>query len=310
MGQLFSQNPLERVTVTYHTPPPTPPPRHIEYIMDIEPFPDDILLLILSYVPAEDLMNSCRLVNQRWKELVDSPTVWRLKCENEGVANIRQVAEMCYDVPWQTVSWGRPFSRNLLRNPCGTEGRKYWRLQDGGDGWVIESNHSPLEGAESQTCFVTSYFWCIKRQYIDLLQEGLWEHFLDVHQPVICISDWYAGRRDCACIYEIEVQLLAADKKTVIQEFSKRPDPIPRWNDAKYRQITHEFRNYGPGVRYVVFMHKGKDIQFWKGWYGVRVTNSSVTLKCDSLEPCCPSLESHSLDCLAAHTSNCCEAAH
>lgn len=41
-------------------------------------------------------------------------------------------------------------------------------------------------------------------------------------------------------------------------------------------QTTYVFQNYGPGVRYVRFTHGGKDTQFWAGWYGVRLTDSSV----------------------------------
>lgn len=43
-------------------------------------------------------------------------------------------------------------------------------------------------------------------------------------------------------------------------------------------QVTHTFKNYGKGVRYVQFVHGGKDTQFWAGWYGIRVTNSCVEI--------------------------------
>lgn len=43
-------------------------------------------------------------------------------------------------------------------------------------------------------------------------------------------------------------------------------------------QVTHVFKNYGKGVRYVRFVHGGKDTQFWAGWYGIRVTNSCVEI--------------------------------
>ncbi|KAM9323935.1 F-box only protein 27-like [Gastrophryne carolinensis] len=178
-------------------------------------------------------------------------------------------------------------SSNLLRNPCGTEQLQHWKvLENGGDGWGVENNRTVLEGAEHQTCFVTSFDWCKKGQVIDLVKEGLTGHFLDKHQPVICISDWYAGRNDCGCVYEIEVQLLAADGKTVIQTFTKKPDPIPCENDQKYKQVYHEFHGYGSGVRYVNFTHRGKDTKFWKGHYGARITNSSVKLKCNIADLC------------------------
>lgn len=43
-------------------------------------------------------------------------------------------------------------------------------------------------------------------------------------------------------------------------------------------QISHTFQNYPPGVRYIWFQHGGQDTQFWAGWYGIRVTNSSITI--------------------------------
>lgn len=90
--------------------------------------------------------------------------------------------------------------------------------------------------------------------------------------------DRYAPRWDCGSEYEICVQLLGAKKKHVLKTF--RPDKVTfqQWNDQKWSQVTHVFKNYGRGVRYIRFMHGGKDTQFWAGWYGIRVTNSSVEI--------------------------------
>ncbi|KAG9478261.1 hypothetical protein GDO78_013318 [Eleutherodactylus coqui] len=198
MGQGGSQKspPSPRPTSARDLRPRTsqhslPSLRQVYFFMDLEPFPDEIHLLILSFVPARDLLLRCRRVSQRWKRLVDSPSLWRIKCEREHRREILRAAEMCQDFSWPKVYLKKPFSRNLLRNPCGTEQLDHWSAVHGGDEWRVEDNHSVLEGAESQTCFVTSFEWCEKSQVIDLLQEGLWEHFLDVHQPVICISDWW-----------------------------------------------------------------------------------------------------------------------
>ncbi|XP_053577578.1 F-box only protein 27 [Bombina bombina] len=255
--------------------------RQVLFLMDLEPLPDDLLRVILSFLPPRDLIMRCRLVSRRWKGLVDSPTLWRIKCERERKAEILQAAHVYPRINWQRFCLKEPLSRNLIRNPCGEDGLTHWDFVNGGDGWVVEDNHGILQGAGSQTCFVTSFFWCQKTQIIDLLKEGLDEGFLDLHQPEICISDWYAGRQDCGCIYEIQVQLLARDRVTVITEFTQRPEPIPQWNDSTYKQVCHVFRTYGRGVHFVRFTHRGKDTQFWKGNYGARITNSSVTIKCN-----------------------------
>ncbi|KAG8552748.1 hypothetical protein GDO81_003032 [Engystomops pustulosus] len=165
MGQGGSQElPSLRSTVN--------PEPQVEFFMDLEPFPDDILVMILSFVQERDLILHCRWVSRRWKHLVDAPSLWRIKCERERRREILHAAEMCPDFQWQRACLKNPFSRNLLRNPCGTG-------------------------------------------------------------------------------------------------------------------VSHEFQQYGPGVRYVNFTHKGKDTQFWKGWYGPRISNSSVTLKRGGdMEPC------------------------
>ncbi|EDL81110.1 similar to F-box protein 44 (predicted), isoform CRA_d [Rattus norvegicus] len=43
-------------------------------------------------------------------------------------------------------------------------------------------------------------------------------------------------------------------------------------------QVSHTFSNYPPGVRYIWFQHGGVDTHYWAGWYGPRVTNSSVII--------------------------------
>ncbi|KAM4640531.1 F-box only protein 27-like isoform 1-T2 [Discoglossus pictus] len=254
----------------------------VQFFMDLEPLPDELLEIVLSLLPSRELITQCRLVSKRWKRLVDSPTIWRIKCERESRTEVLRAASICPDIPWKKVCLKEPLSRNLLHNPCGAEGLHHWEFIHGGDGWVVENNRVPLEGARCQTSFVTSFFWCQKSQLIDLLKEGLWETFLDNCQPQICISDWFAGRKDCGCKYEIHVQLLAIDRETVLREYTTRPDPIPQWSDQRYHQVSYVFRRYGRGVRFVRFTHKGKDTQFWKGFYGARITNSSVTVKCDN----------------------------
>lgn len=44
-------------------------------------------------------------------------------------------------------------------------------------------------------------------------------------------------------------------------------------------QVSHTFTDYGPGLSYVSFEHGGQDTKFWDGWFGVRVTGSSVTVE-------------------------------
>ncbi|XP_070806331.1 F-box only protein 27-like isoform X1 [Pituophis catenifer annectens] len=266
--------------------PGAPPP-------DWPRLPNEVLALILSWLPPETLATRCRLVCRRWRDLLDGPAVWKLQWRREPAMRAAlEAAGRCPRLRWSRLAVRRPLGRNLVRNPCGRDHFQHWTVQIPGwnDGWNVEESRAPLEGAEAQTCFASSFGWCQKEQMIDLLKEGFWRDLLDTYQPDIVVSDWWGGRQDCGCEYELYVVLLAANKKRKIDVFEAKPDPIPQWNDASYQKVTHTFRRYGPGVRYILFRHRGKDTQFWAGHYGARVTNSSVIIRfssesAESLEP-------------------------
>uniref|UniRef100_A0A3B5MCH4 FBA domain-containing protein n=1 Tax=Xiphophorus couchianus TaxID=32473 RepID=A0A3B5MCH4_9TELE len=159
------------------------------------------------------------------------------------------------------------------KNPRAEEFRGWRILDEGGDQWKIEGTMVQHSNPAVKKNYVTSYL-CRKQQLINLREEGYSPSFMDEFQPHIRISD-YAPRWDCGSIYEICVQLLN-DEQDVLKEFSPEPISFPQWNDQQWNQMVHVFKNYGPGVRYVRFIHGGKDTQFWAGWYGIRVTESCV----------------------------------
>ncbi|KAL1270711.1 hypothetical protein QQF64_029727 [Cirrhinus molitorella] len=166
---------------------------------------------------------------------------------------------------------------NLLKNPSAQDGLRGWKVKcSGGDCWVIEKNRKPIPDTVTR-CFVTSYRLCLKQQLIDLNKEGYSDAFMDQVQPHIKISDWYTTRWDCGCEYQICVELLD-EKKNPIRTFQPEKVIFSFRNNEPWCQMTHVFKNYGPGVRFVRFTHGGKDTQFWAGHYGIRVTNSSVEI--------------------------------
>ncbi|XP_033014480.1 F-box only protein 17-like [Lacerta agilis] len=251
----------------------------IQCLVDLNPLPEELLELILSWVPARTLVTHCRLVCCRWRDLIDRPTVWKLQWERDPrMHDAIEAAHRCPRMDFARVGVLRPFGRNLIKNPCGAEQFQHWVIQHGGNGWRVEENRQQVEGAEAQTCFASSYVWCVKSQLIDLLKEGFSEELMDTCQPDVIICDWWGAREDCGCRYKIRVGLLAVDW-SVIAEFSANPDPIPQWNDAQYQKVSHVFRSYGPGVRYIQLWHKGVDTQFWAGHYGARITNTTVLVK-------------------------------
>lgn len=173
-------------------------------------------------------------------------------------------------------------AKNLIKNPCGEEELEHWEeVEHGGDGWKVEELPGdcgaayPSDGIAKY--FATSFECCSKTQVIDLLNEGFTEEVLDA-QPNIVVSDWYAARTDAGCSYELKVQLLS-DGPDVISEYSTENITVPENTDGAWSQVSHTFSEYGPGVRFIRFTHLGQDSVYWKGWFGVRVTNSSVTVE-------------------------------
>uniref|UniRef100_UPI00358E721C F-box only protein 44-like n=1 Tax=Myxine glutinosa TaxID=7769 RepID=UPI00358E721C len=242
----------------------------------IDMLPEEVVLEILTWVPAVDLARSCRLVCSSWCRIIDSQDLWHRKCEMEVPWSGRLGRHRPPD--WQRFHRLRPIGRNMTRNPCARRGFRDWTITtDGGDGWKVEHVEVPLPEPHQliQQCFVSSYQECTKKQIIDLLAEGLWEVFLD-NQPDIVVSEWYAARWDCGCLYKLCCRLLAADQKTVIVEKTVQPEAIPQWNDGSWRKAVLVLEHYGPGARYLEFEHSGKDTQFWAGWYGSRMTLASV----------------------------------
>ncbi|XP_060114746.1 F-box only protein 6-like isoform X2 [Heteronotia binoei] len=248
-------------------------------MVHIGDLPEDLLLHLLSLVPGRDLIRNCRLVCSQWRDLVDVPTLWKRKCQREGHLPRGQERS----VPdWKIFYFLCILKRNLIKNPAAEDSFKHWKIDSNeGDEWKVED----LPGAHGrnfpqpaiQKYFVTSYGPCMKSQVIDLKKEGYWAELMDKTKPDIVVKDWYAARFDCGCQYKLNVRLLSANY-IVLAEFDPEKVMIEQWSDAEWREMTHTFHNYPSGVRYIYFQHGGQDTQFWAGWYGVRVTNSSITI--------------------------------
>ncbi|XP_019735033.1 F-box only protein 2 [Hippocampus comes] len=174
-------------------------------------------------------------------------------------------------------------AKNLIKNPNGEEELEFWELtENGGSEWVVEDMPGDCGHDFSDTAvmkyFATSFELCLKRQVIDLLEEGFTCEQLDA-QPVVSVKDWYCGRQDCGCTYQITACLLD-ENHVVLQEF--RPEPVtldPECDDCSWKEVSHTFSEYGAGLRFISFEHGGQDTKYWEGWFGVRVTGSSVTIQ-------------------------------
>ncbi|XP_074074541.1 F-box only protein 6-like [Macrotis lagotis] len=241
--------------------------------------PENVLLELFCQVPARDLVRHCRPVCSLWRDLIDLMSLWKYKCQREGFISGN------WDRPigdWKVFYFLCSLQRNLIRNPCAEEGLKFWRIdRNGGNYWKVEDMPTEDWGVfpdpKVKKYFVTSYEICLKSQLVNLKAKGYWKELMDTVRPNIMIKDWFAGRNDCGCRYLIRVQLLSA-KYVVLDSFEPPVVEIEQWSDAEWREVSYTFSNYPPGVRYIHFQHGGSDTQFWAGWYGSRVTNSSITI--------------------------------
>ncbi|XP_066231168.1 F-box only protein 6-like [Saccopteryx leptura] len=248
-------------------------------LVSMNELPENILLEVFTHVPARQLLLHCRPVCSLWRDLIDVVTLWKCKSLREGFVTEN------WDEPvddWKIFYFICSLRRNLLRNPCAEEGMTSWKIDfNGGHQWKVESlpgdHGTGFPDSKVRKYFVTSYDLCLKSQLVDLKAEGYWEELMDVYRPDITVKDWFAARADCGCTYEIQVQLVSADY-IALASFEPTPVTIPQWNDATWTEVSHTFSDYPPGVRYILFRHGGKDTQYWAGWYGPRVTNSSIVI--------------------------------
>lgn len=236
--------------------------------------PLEILEEIFYNVTSYEVVQHCSLVCKQWKEVADSESLWRERCRREGCLP-HDASKTPKD--WRIYYFLTKKRRNLIKNHRAEDNFKHWQiLEDGGDHWKAEEVMVPHPN-EATKNFVTSYGMCWKSQLIDLGSEGYNSALMDNFQPLIKISDWYAPRWDCGSEYKIKVKLLNQEKK-VMQTFEPKTIYFKQWNDQQWNQMTHVFKNYGRGARYISFSHGGKDTKFWAGWYGIRVTDSTVEI--------------------------------
>lgn len=171
--------------------------------MALDALPPELLVQVLSHVPPRALITRCRPVCRAWRDVVDGPTVWLLQLARDRSAEGRAlyaVAQRCPpnsedEEEFPLCALARyclraPLGRNLIFNSCGEQGFRGWEVEHGGNGWAVEKNITLVPGAPSQTCFVTSFEWCFKRQLVDLVMEGVWQELLDSAQIEICVADW------------------------------------------------------------------------------------------------------------------------
>ncbi|XP_066495089.1 F-box only protein 50 [Tiliqua scincoides] len=185
-----------------------------------------------------------------------------------------------------------PFQRNLLRSP-NPEGvnisepapQDAPRMSPDTQGifsdWQTRIEPLPTDGEKVPLGLVSPHYrWCVREQLIDLLAEGLWEELLDSYQPRITVMDWYENSKLASSVYELHVQLLGTDRALIIAEFQYVSGESEEDGEKRnWCQVSHVFKHYGPGVRFVHFLQKTKDVETPAGYRRTRATDSSVSVQ-------------------------------
>ena len=280
--------------------------------------PYDVLLHLLDYVPPRHLMSACRLVCKAWKNFFDEPSFWQLRMKRHGRYDPKlekipaaelNWAQLCLHtvhepnlvrsflpgsgelslVPW-TLDYGRDeFDEDYVRD-CLRKGntKSIVVRRQRNDGWLIEEwikrddekDRKVLK--ENRWCtknYVTTYFWCLRWQLVDLYKYGFSAEIMDMIQPPIHVSEWFCARWDCGSTFKIRVSLL--DKNYDPVKTYTHTEVTKQWEGGElgWRKVEHVFRNYGVAVRYVLFMDGGKDTQFWAGHFGSKMAAANVQVQ-------------------------------
>lgn len=227
--------------------------------------PEEIVLLILSYVDSKSLLN-CKLVCINWSEIIQSNSFWRLKLQPLK-KNIKE------NIPWYIyycLVYRNIFDTNLLKNASGENKLNYWHIHhNGGNKWKVEN--TPM-GADplpenvpdfngKQCCFATSFSACSKSQQINLNENKLLSYIIREFHPTIIISEWYninwynlgkninfndyfrfAGRFDCGCTYKLNPKFLDKNRKIIYEKEEKRR--VEQWEGTKWSKVIYIYSFY------------------------------------------------------------------
>lgn len=222
--------------------------------------PRELILKILCYYADGETLLNCQQVCKFLNTLM-LDYVWRKKAEikigiNKFLTNDTQL--FCYNWKDYYLIYAKLFTKNLLKNSCGDEGMEHWKIPKYKRycDWLIRSQTVHVPSLSNiKHCFVASFTKCIKYQEIDLIKEGFSAIILDFMQPSIEISEWYCHQGRFPA-YEISVYLETKSGKAIdcfnLRDVLRGKQELNMW-----RNIKHEFNNYGKGLRKISFYHSG-----------------------------------------------------
>jgi len=281
-----------------------------EIVGDNEPSLDELPLDILEEIFLRidpRILLSFASVSSNWYNIIHSVNFWKRRTNYIGIHLPREVLQND-NLPWNfyhslCLNYKFvPYQKNLLVNGSGeletnedifNDGNRNeedfneawfasWNtLSSGGNGWrlfrCIPPKTIPKEVGQV-TYFATSNFSCTKEQWVSLADNGVDSTIVDTFQPDINIEEFYSKSRDHGATYEMQVCLLDGCGNVVGKSFTFRDDMEEEDTDS-WRKVSHTFKDYGVGVRYIKFYHGGMASDMDEGWFGSRMTGASVKIK-------------------------------
>jgi hypothetical protein len=156
---------------------------------------------------------------------------------------------------------------NLLTNGSATAplATGWTVIAAGGNGW---SNTSTGGYDATGGYFITSFGLCQRSQTIDLLAKGFTPEELDKGAPLRvseAISEYY--QNSVHDTYYIKVELRDA-AGAVLDKWEAGTSAVLKPAVNSWVVESHEFRDYGPGLRTIYFEDGGVDEGFWAQFYG------------------------------------------
>ena len=150
-------------------------------------------------------------------------------------------------------------SFNRIKNPCGESEFEGWKKKDGGDGWVVEDWGT--WGGRS-TVFVSSFGWCTLSQKVKIPPGG--HRRLLVGSPVARRVDCRAEARLVLKVFKHKNEAPKVVTSAIVPSGKETSEFIQEWNTLCIQE------DIDSSVYEVEVEFHGKDLQFWKGWYGAR----------------------------------------
>jgi hypothetical protein len=167
-----------------------------------------------------------------------------------------------------------PGSRNFLKNGSGQEGGRHWQsLNRGQCRWRVEQSDTPLNETIT-TNFVSSFQWCVMAQTVDLSLYLRPQHELDDQRRNIGLeaSAKYMGRTDCPSVFYMELILSDVQRRPILRQRTQQlAAPADFWERASVVMDV-----IPPRARYAHVVVHGKDLRFWQGNFGSKMTDCQL----------------------------------